>query len=528
MIVTNILIRNRTTVYVLAVGLIIAGAWCYITLPREAAPDVTVPIIVVSTSYSGVSPEDMETSVTTKIENKLKGLRDVKEITSTTSEGFSQITIEFEPKFDIDTALQKVRDRVDQARGDLPPDADDPEIIEINVSEFPILIVNVAGDVGLVRLKEIADDIKDDVESISGVLEANVLGGREREIRVEIDPDRLAAYRIPISSLIALVPTENVNVSAGSIDTPDSKFSVRVPGEFADPREIQTLVVATVDGKPVYLTDVAEIKDTFKDRTSYARVDGRECVSISVQKRAGENIIRIADEAKDILAEWRKHLPGGVTLAISLDYSDIIHEMVHDLENNIISGFILVAAVIFIVMGVRNAFFVSLAIPMSMLITFSILVLADITLNFVVLFSLTLALGMLVDNAIVIVENIYRHMQAGHLRVEAARMGAAEVAWPVTASTLTTVAAFSPLLFWPGIMGKFMGFLPRTVIITLVASLFVALVVNPALCSRLMKAHGTRKPPQPPKCPTRPPSGVRGASSAPTRSWCAPHWPTAS
>ena len=301
-----------------------------------------------------------------------------------------------------------------------------------------------------------------------------------------------------------------------------------MPGEFADPREIQTLVVATVDGKPVYLTDVAEIKDTFKDRTSYARVDGRECVSISVQKRAGENIIRIADEAKDILAEWRKHLPGGVTLAISLDYSDIIHEMVHDLENNIISGFILVAAVIFIVMGVRNAFFVSLAIPMSMLITFSILVLADITLNFVVLFSLTLALGMLVDNAIVIVENIYRHMQAGHLRVEAARMGAAEVAWPVTASTLTTVAAFSPLLFWPGIMGKFMGFLPRTVIITLVASLFVALVVNPALCSRLMKAHGTRKPPQPPKCPTRPPSGVRGASSAPTRSWCAPHWPTAS
>lgn len=505
MIVTNLSIRNRTTVFVVAAALIVSGVWCYVSLPREAAPDVTIPIIVISTSQRGVSPEDIESSITDEIEKKLKGLADVKEIMSTSSEGFSRIVVEFEPTIDIDVALQKVRDKVDQAGGDIPSEADDPLVTEVNVSQFPVLIINVAGDVGLVRLKEIADDMQDEIETVNGVIEANVLGGREREIRIEIDPDRLAAYNIPIGDLITLVATENVNVSAGSIDTPDAKFTVRVPGEFVDPREIQTLVVTTVDGKPIYLTDVAEICDTFKDRTSYSRVsplrdgsegteaaiaaaaEGRECVSISVQKRAGENSIRITDEVKEIVARWRERLPDGVTLEISLDQSEIINLLVHDLENNILTGFTLVAIVIFIVMGARNAGFVSLAVPMSMLITFSVLTAIGITLNFVTLFALTLSLGMLVDNAIVIVENIYRHMQEGYTRIEAAKLGAAEVAWPVTASTLTTVAAFSPLVFWPGIMGKFMGFLPKTVIITLLASLFVALVVNPALCSVFMR-----------------------------------------
>ena len=487
MIITNVSIRNRTTVIVLAVALVISGAWAYRALPREAAPDVEIPIVLVNTSYTGVSPADIETSITMEIEKKLKGLGDVKNITSTSSEGFSSIMVEFEPTFDIDTALQKVRDKIEQAKGELPDEADEPEIIEVSVSEFPILIVNAVGDVGLVRLKEVADDLRDEIESVRGVLDADVLGGREREIRIEVDPDRLAAYRIPIMDLITLVATENVNVSAGAIDTPDARFTLRVPGEFVDPREIQSLVVTTVGGKPIYLTDVAEIVDTFKDRTSYSRINGRECVSISVQKRAGENIIRISDEIKAILARWEDRLAGEVALEISLDYAKIIRQMVHDLENNILSGFILVAVVILLIMGSRNAAFVSLAIPLSMLITFSVLVAIDITLNFVTLFALTLALGMLVDNAIVIVENIYRHMQEGYTRVEAARMGAAEVAWPVTASTLTTVVAFSTLLFWPDMVGEFMGFLPKTVIITLLASLFVALVVNPALCSGLMR-----------------------------------------
>ena len=492
MIVTNISIRNRTTVFVLSAAILISGAWSYRVLPREAAPDVQIPIVLVNTSYRGVSPEDIETSITIEIEKKLKGLSDVREITSTSSEGFSSIVVEFDPSFDIDTALQKVRDKVEQAKGELPAEADEPEIVEVNVSEFPILIINIAGEASLVKLKEVADDLQDEIESVQGVLEANVLGGLEREIRIEVDPDRLAAYSIPIADLVTLVARENVNISAGAIDTPESKFTVRVPGEFIDPREIQTLVITTVDGRPIYLTDVAEIRDTFKDRTSISRVNGRECVSISVQKRAGENIIRITDEVKAILARTKANLGDQIQVEISLDYAKIIRQMVHDLENNILSGFILVAAVVFLIMGWRNAAFVSLAIPMSMLITFSVLVAANVTLNFVTLFALTLSLGMLVDNAIVIVENIYRHMNEGYSRVEAARLGAAEVAWPVTASTLTTVMAFAPLLFWPDLVGEFMGYLPRTVIVTLLASLFVALVVNPALCSQLMQArsHG--------------------------------------
>ncbi|MHC4713568.1 MAG: efflux RND transporter permease subunit [Planctomycetota bacterium] len=490
MIITNISIRNRTTVFVLAAAIVISGVFCYMALPREAAPDVQIPIVVVNTSYRGVAPADIETSVTMEIEKKLKGISGVKEIRSTSSEGLSSITVEFEPNLDIETALQKVRDKVDQAKGELPSEAEEPEIIEVNVSEFPILIINLHGDASLVKLKEIADDVKDEIEQVSGVLEANVLGGLEREIRIEVDPDRMAAYKIPIVDLVTLVERENVNVSAGSIDTPDSKFTVRVPGEFIDPREIETLVVTTVDGRPIYLTDVARVTDAFKDVTSISRVNGKECVSISVQKRAGENIIRITDEVKDILDRWKGQLGGAIAMEISLDFAKIIRQMVHDLENNILSGFILVAAVVFIALGRRNAVFVSIAIPLSMFIAFSVLVALEITLNFVTLFALTLALGMLVDNAIVIVENIYRHMQEGYSRVEAAKLGAAEVAWPVTASTLTTVVAFAPLLVWPDMVGKFMGFLPKTVIVVLSASLFVALVINPALCSQLMRIKG--------------------------------------
>jgi multidrug efflux pump subunit AcrB len=487
MIVTNYAIRSRTTVYVVAAAMVVFGIFSYYSLPREAAPDITIPYIVVNTSYSGVSPSDMETSVTLEIEKKLKGMSDVKEIRSVSSEGFSSITVEFEPDIDIDTALQKVRDKVDQARGEIPQEADEPTVTEINISEFPIMLVNITGDVGVVRLKEIADDLQDDIEAVRGVLAANIIGALEREIRVEVDPDRLAQYQIPVLQLISLISQENVNVSGGSVETPGAKFAVRVPAEFDDPREIETLVVMERDGRPIYLTDVARITDTFKDRLSYSRLNGREAVSLSIQKRAGENVIRIADEIKAILAEWHKRLPPGVSIEVSFDESKDIRTMVEDLENNIISGFILVAGVIFLSMGWRNAIFVSIAIPLSMLITFFAIDALAITLNFVTLFALIMALGMLVDNAIVIVENIYRHMQEGHTRIEAAKLGAAQVAWPVTTSTITTVVAFMPLLFWPGIVGEFMGFLPKTVIIALMASLFVGLVVNPAICSKYMR-----------------------------------------
>jgi CzcA family heavy metal efflux pump len=494
MILSDVAIRNRTTVYVLLVMIVVFGLYSYITLPREAAPDIPVPFIIVTTTYTGVSPTDMENTITVPLEKKLKALRDVEEIESVSAEGVSTISIEFLPDVDIDDALQKVRDKVDQAKPDLPVDADDPVITEVSFSDFPILVLNVSGDVGLVLLKSIADDLEDRIEAIPGVLDAAVIGGLEREIRIEPDPQRLAAYEIPMAQLLALIESENANVAGGNIDLPEAKFQVRVPGEFADPREAQNLILMMRDGNPVYLTDVARIRDTFKDPESYSRINGRESVSVSVQKRAGDNALQITEQIKRILDGARKTLPAGVEITVSMDTSKWIRIMLSDLENNILSGLVLVLAVIFAFMGFRNALFVSLAIPLSMLISFIALQVLGITLSNVVMFALILALGMLVDNAIVIVENNYRHVQEGKDRVTAAHVATAEVAWPVITSTITTLCAFVPMLFWPGIMGEFMGFLPKTLIITLTASLFVAMVINPALCSRFMVVKTTRSP----------------------------------
>jgi len=492
MIISDAAIKKRTTVFVLLVMIVIFGLYNYVTLPRELAPDIPVPYIFVTTTYTGVSPADMENNVTMHLEKKLKGLQDVEEITSVSAEGISTISIEFLPDVDIDDALQKVRDKVDLAEPDLPADADDPSVAEVSFSDFPIMIVNVAGDVGLIRLKAIADELEDQIESIPGVLDAAVIGGLEREIRIEPDPDRLAAYEIPLSELLALIESENADIAAGNIDLPEAKFQVRIPGEFDEPREAQGLILMKKNDSPIYLTDVARIRDTFKDAESYSRINGRECVAISIQKRTGENALRITGEVKEILEEARATLPEGAEIIISMDASKWIKIMLADLENNILSGLLLVLAIIFVSMGFVNAIFVALAIPLSMFISFTVLRLVDLTLSNVVLFGLILSLGMLVDNAIVIVENIYRHMQEGKDRLTAAREGTAEVSWPVITSTLTTICAFLPMLFWPGITGEFMGFLPKTVIITLSASLFVAMVINPALCSRLMRVRAFR------------------------------------
>ncbi len=487
MIVSDVAIKKRTTVFVIIFMVVLFGVYNYITLPRELDPDIEVPFIVVTTSYTGVSPADIENNVTVPLEKKLKSLRDVKEIRSVSSEGNSNITIEFMPDIDIDDALQKVRDKVDQAKPDLPDDADDSVVSEINLSEFPIMIINVAGEIGLVRLKAIADELEDEIESIPGVLDAVVIGGLEREIRIEPDPGRLAAYEIPITELLALIDSENADVAAGSIDLPEAKFQVRIPGEFSSPKEAENLILMMRNGNPVYLTDVATIRDTFKDPESYSRINGRESVALSISIRSGENVYSIAQQVKALLNVAREQLPAGAEIILSVDDSKWIVLMLSDLENNILSGLLLVLVIIFLSMGFINAIFVALAIPMSMLISFTILRITGLTLSMIVLFGLILSLGMLVDNAIVIVENIYRHMQEGKDRVTAAREGTAEVAWPVITSTITTVSAFLPLLFWPGITGEFMGYMPKTVIITLSASLFVAMVINPAICSRLMK-----------------------------------------
>jgi multidrug efflux pump subunit AcrB len=457
-------------------------------LPRESEPDITIPNVFVSTSYKGVASKDIETSITIEIEKKLKGLEGVKKIHSVSSEGLSSINIEFITGTDIDDALQKVRDRVDEAKNELPADLEeDPSVFEVNFSELPIVVFSLSGTCGISCLKDIADDLKDDIEAIQGVLEAEVTGGIEREIRVEAFPEKLAYYNIPIFALQDAVTKENRNTSGGVIRLGDGRFQLRVPGEFEQPDEIFNLVVATHQGQPIYLKDVARVVDGFKDETSRSRLNGREAVNIMVKKRAGENIISITDAIDGLLARVQPTWPKDTEITKLMDKAKDIRNMVADLENNILSGLVLVVFVILFAMGIRNAILVSLAIPFSMLLSFAVLYALDITLNMVVLFSLTLALGMLVDNAIVIVENIYRYLEQGVPRIEAAKKATSEVAYAVIGSTLTTLAAFSPMLFWTGIMGEFMSYLPLTLIVTLSSSLFVAMVINPALASIFMK-----------------------------------------
>jgi len=491
-ILSDAAIRNRTTVGVLSLLIIIGGAYCYLTLPREAAPDIPIPFILVTTSYEGVSPQDIESSITIKIEKELAGLKGVKEITSASQEGLSIITIEFLPDVKVDDAMQYVRDKVDRAKKELPKEAEDPVLTEISFADFPILIVNISGEASPVRLKLIADELEDIIEAIPGVLNCDVVGGLEREIRLEIDQDKVAAYGLTIPEILSLIPSENVNISAGGLETPGTKFNVRVPAEFVQPDEVDGLVIAVRNGRPIYFTDVAEVRDTFKDRATYSRlgtptpagtIEFQDTITLTVQKRSGQNILFIAEAVRHVLREFQKRAPAGVRFDVTLDQSKDIRMMVADLENNLASGMILVVAVIMLFMGLRTSLIVSAIIPLSMLLSFIIIQALGYTLNMVVLFSLIMALGMLVDNAIVIVENIYRHYTLSGRRVAAATSGTAEVAWPVITSTATTVAAFFPMIFWPGIMGEFMKYLPITLIITLSSSLFVALVINPVLSS---------------------------------------------
>jgi len=483
MLITDVSIRNRTTVGVLGLLIVIMGGYSYMSLPRESFPDIPIPHILITTTYEGVSPEDMESSVTMKIEKELNGIRGVKEVRSSSAEGLSMIDVEFTPDVPTDVALQRVRDKVDMAKGELPQDAKEPVIKEISLAEFPIMYVSLSGDVSPVQLKEIADRLEDALEAVPGVLKVDVIGALEREIRLEFDPDRVAMYNLNIPEILALIPSENVNISAGSLETEGTTFNVRVPAEFDTPDEVDHLLLTVKDGRPIYLTDVARVSDTFKDRSTYSRLNGVENVTLSIQKRAGANIVQVADTIKVVLDKAREQVHEVVKFDITMDMSKDIRSMVADLENNVLAALILVVVILLLFMGWRPSTIVALIIPLSMLVTFLLIQMLGYTLNMIVLFSLILVLGMLVDNAIVIVENIYRHMQLGYGRIEAAILGAREVAWPVTTSTLTTVAAFIPLMFWPGIMGDFMKYMPITLSIGLMASLFVALVFNPTICS---------------------------------------------
>jgi multidrug efflux pump subunit AcrB len=482
-------IDNRISVLVIIALVILFGVQSYLSIPKESSPDITIPNILVITTYPGVSPEDMESLVTRKLEDELSGISDVKEMTSTTSEGYSNVTMEFNSDVNIDDALAKVREKVDLAKPELPEDSEDPIIQEINFSEFPIMQANISGEYGLVELKEVAEDLQDQIETIPSVLEVNLAGGREREVKVDVNLPDLKYYGLTFSDITAAIQSENVTVPGGTIDVGTKKFLLRVPGEYETVAPIQDIVIKTFNNTPVYIRDVADVTFGFKDRATYAELDDDPVITLSVVKRSGENILETSAAVKSILEEEMPTLPPTTKYEITSDQSDQINSMVSSLENNIISGLLLVIGVLLFFLGVRNASFVGVAIPLSMFLSFMIMSMMGMTMNMIVLFSLILALGMLVDNAIVVVENIYRYLEEGYDNFEAAKKGTGEVAIPIISGTLTTLAAFFPLLFWPGIVGEFMSFLPLTLIITLSSSLFVALVINPVLCALFMSVE---------------------------------------
>ena len=490
--VTSLAIRHPTSVVVLMLILIAGGLVSYLRVPRESMPEIVIPNIIVTTVYAGVAPGDIETLVTQPLEDELNTIADVKVISSTSREGVSSINVEFVAGMDMTEALQRLREKVDLAKPELPAAANDPQIFEINTSQFPIMQVNVAGPYNQVRLREVAEDIQARFEQIPSVLEAQLSGGLEREVHVDVDLAKLKFYGLAFADVSDAVRGENVTVPGGSIDVGELKYLVRVPGEFEATSAIGDIVIETRAGRPVYVRDVATVDFGFKERDSYARLDGFPVISLAIVKRSGANILETADAVRAVLAEVEPTLPPGTVTKITADQSNDIKDMVSSLENNIISGLLLVVAVLLFFLGTRTAPFVGLAIPLSMLISFVIMQLIGFTLNMVVLFSLILALGMLVDNAIVVVENIYRYRERGFARAEAARFATGEVSTPIIASTATTLAAFVPLAFWPGIVGEFMKYLPLTLIIALSSSLFVALVILPTLASRLIETEGVK------------------------------------
>lgn len=483
------IVGRSVTVGFMAFCVMLIGIVTYNDLPREAAPDVEVPFVIVSTPYPGVSPSDIESLVTNPLEDEIAGLDGLKKLSSTSAEGVSILSLEFETDVIIEDALQRVRDRVNRAKPELPDDVEETEVNEVSFSAFPIIIVTIAGPVDEVVLKKLGEDLQDKVERMPGVLKAEVTGGRERQVRVQVDPLRLGYYGLSLNDVIGAVSDENVNIPGGDLAVGDSSVLLRVPGEFDAPQEIENIAVKRVGDRTIFVRDVASVDDGFADRATYSRMNGVTSVSLAVSKRTGANIEEVANGVKRLAAKEMKSWPEGVTFQALGDQSELVSTMVGDLENGILTALLLVVMVIMFFMGVRNSVFVAVSIPLSFLMGIILLAVFGITLNMVVLFSLILVLGMLVDNAIVIVENIYRHAEMGKEMKEAAVIGTQEVALAVTASTATTVAAFFPLVFWGGIMGEFMGYLPKTVILVLVSSLIVAIGVLPVLTAVFMKVN---------------------------------------
>jgi multidrug efflux pump len=486
---SSLSIDNRTSVIILTGIIVLMGLYSYINIPKESFPDVVIPTIYIGTPYPGNSPIDMENLITRPIEKELKSLSGIKDITSTSVQDYSTIIVEFNPEEDIAKALQDVKDAVDKAKSELPSDLDtDPNVMDIDITELPIMYINISGNYSINELKTYAEYLEDEIEKMSEVSKCEIKGALNREIRIDADIHKMEAVEVSFKDISDAISAENVTLSGGNVLANEFRRSLRVDGEFKSVDEINDVIVKDEDYRIVYVKDVATVSDSYQERTSYSRSNRLPVVTVDVVKRSGENLLITVEKINSIIAAAKTNrFPDDLDITITNDQSKQTRSMVSNLENSIITGVILVTLVLMFFMGLRNALFVGIAIPLSMFMAFMLLSAIGYSANMMVLFGLILALGMLVDNGIVVVENIYRLMQEGYSPIRAAKEGVGEVAMPIISSTATTLAAFLPLAFWTGIMGEFMKYLPITLIIVLSSSLFVALVINPVLTSLLMK-----------------------------------------
>lgn len=492
-------IRNKTSIYLLMVIVSLIGIYQFVTLPKEQFPDIVIPTIYIQTIHVGNSPRDMENLVTQPIEKQIKGITGAKiiKVTSTSVQDFSAIQVEFDTDVKTDIALQKVKDAIDKAKQDLPTDlTQEPTALEVSFSEQPIMYVNVSGDFDVVRLKEFAEDLQDRIEEMSQVNRVDIVGAPEREFQINVDNYRMQAAGITFDDIANAVARENMDISGGQLEIGNMKRNLQLKGQLKTAQDISQVVVRNTQGAPIYLKDIATIKDTTKENESYARLDSKNVITLNIIKRAGENLIETSKGVQAIVNEMKEtQFPPNLNVVITGDQSKLTETSFNELVNTIVIGFVLVLLILMFFMGVTNAFFVALSVPLSMFVAFMFLPAADliigshVTLNFIVLFALLFGLGIIVDDAIVVIENTHRIFvqSGGKLSAQkSAMMAAGEVFIPVLAGTLTTLAPFFPLLFWPGIIGKFMIYLPAMLIFTLTASLIVAFIMNPVFAVDFM------------------------------------------
>ena len=479
--------HSRLTLAAL-IFLLVAGFISYVSIAKEAEPDVKVPIIYVQLTQRGISPEDSERLLLRPIETKLKAVSNVKEMRATAFERGGYVLLEFEAGFNSNAALADVRAKVDDAKRDLPRDADEPSVQEVNLSLYPVLVVALSGSVPERTMLQIARNAKNAIEQSPGVLSAELRGARDEAVEIIAEPTLMKNYNVALDQLIAATQASNSLVAAGALEGPTGRFAVKVPALIERPEDVLKIPAISSQGATVTLGDIAEVRPTFKDATSVTRVNGKPAMTIEVSKRTGANLIETVDGVKSVIERLKATWPAGVEVSFTQDKSKLIRQMLADLQNSVATGVLLVVVIILFALGFRASLFIGIAIPASFLAGILGLHLAGMTINIVVLFSLILAVGMLVDDAIIVSEFAERRLSEGMPAREAYALAAERMAGPVIAATATRIAAFSPLLFWPGIVGQFMKYMPITLIATLSASLVTALFFTPTLGGLLGRA----------------------------------------